>query len=319
MWVGMWMAVTAVAQDEPAEEIVVWGDLFARWDDTRWLVATEITTPLTFTLKKDENAEFATQEILVRSVIACSKDWKLGPKRYEVGCKLEDISLKAAVAERRVNEADVARAQSVLDEIDVKLTGALLQLQVADDGRVTALSLDGIDTSTSRERTIQETMRQILSRQVVGFNLKLRKYNQLNEGKWQEYNSSIMSMPMPDGTPSGSNLVVHYLNRFRGELIVQSIGKGVSAVPLVPPRNYELELIGVSRFDPNEGFMLERVWALTGKESAGSFLTHGGDYFSAGRILMLGETDRPDLGTTQVVNGKNQSVANLPAWVSIEG
>lgn len=313
-----WLSVGALAQEEPIEEIVVWGDLFARWDDTRWLIATEIATPLGFQLMKDENSEFATQEILVRSVVTCNKDWKLGAKRYEVSCKLEDIALLAAVAETRVSEKDIARAQGVLDEIDQKLTGAALQLQVADDGRVTNLDLEGLQTDNARERSIQEALRQILARQVVGFNLKLRKFNQLNEGKWQEYNSTIMSMPLPDGAAAGNSLLVHYLNRFRGELIVQSIGKGVVQVPTVPARNYSLELIGVSRFDPAEGFMLERVWALTGKESAGSFLSHGGDYFTAGRIAMLGEKDHPDLGPTQVVNGRNQSVPNLPAWRSIE-
>lgn len=317
MWVAAWLSIAAVAQEEPIEEIVVWGDLFARWDNTRWLVQTEIATPLTFILTKDQNLSFATQEILVRSVIACAKDWKLGPRRYEVSCKIEDLSVLAAVAEERVNEKDVARAQAVLDEIDKKMTGAALQLQVADDGRVTALSLEGVDASNVRERTLEETMRQILSRQVVGFNLKLRKFNQLNEGKWQEYNSTIMSMPMPDGAAGGSNLLVHYLNKFKGELIVQSIGKGLVQIPSNPPWNYELELIGVSRFDPNEGFMLERVWALTGKETASSYFSHG-NYFTAGRIRMLGETERPDIGPTQVVNGRDQSIPNIPAWKSIE-
>ena len=34
-------------------------------------------------------------------------------------------------------------------------------------------------------------------RDVVGFDLKLRKFNQLNEGKWQEYNTKLMSIPLP--------------------------------------------------------------------------------------------------------------------------
>lgn len=322
----------AADEDAPAEEIVVWGDLFARWDDTRWMVTTEIGIPYALTLSRDENVEFKTREIQLRTVIACSKEWKLGGHRYEVDCEIEDFAIQASIAEDRVKADDIARAQSVLDEIDAKLSGAKLQLQVADDGRVTNMALEGVPKNNRRQSEMHETLRQILSRVVVGFNLKLRKFNQLNEGKWQEYNSTLMSMPMPPdvGSGQGSSLVVHYLNPFQGQIVVQSIGKGLVQIPspkeasaslsgegAAPTINFTIDLIGVSIFDKEEGFMLERVWSIEGQNTASSFFSIG-NYINNGRIWVLGTQDKPDCGPTRVVNGRRQVVPELPKWEPIE-
>ncbi|HHO54662.1 MAG TPA: hypothetical protein ENK18_28245 [Deltaproteobacteria bacterium] len=305
------------------EEIVVWGDLFARWDDTRWMIATEVAMPFRLTLSKDENLEFQTQQFQIRAIFACSKDWRLNKRKYEVGCEIQDFGIKAAIAEDRIVAADIERAQAVLDEIDAKLHGALVQLHVADDGRVLDLDLEGLANSNRRQSRGNETLRQLMSRLVVGFNLKLQRYNQLHQGKWVEYNSTLMTMPLPPGVAGnlGSNMLVHYLNRFQGQVIVQSIGKGMTTVGLdraYGPTNYETDLIGVSLFDQADGFMTERVWALEGKSTASAQFDNAGTYFHAGKIYLIGDQDRPTCGHTEVVNGRKQHLPNLPEWVPIE-
>lgn len=309
------------SEEDVAEEIVVWGDLFARWDDTRWFIATELGLPFPFAFAKDENLSFGSREFQIRTILRCNKDWKLGRRRYEVGCVIEDFAMQAAIDERRVKEGDITKAQAVLDEIDAKLSGAAVQLQVADDGRVTNIDLEGVTADNSREQVIAETLRQVMGRIVFGFDLKLQKYNQLHEGKWPEYNSKLMTFPLPPevgGAPS-SSLIVHYLNRYKGHILVQSIGKGVVQLPLDDTFNptWTTDLIGVSLFDPDQGFMLERVWALSGESSASAMFDQGA-YFHAGRITMLGAEDKPDLGPTRVVNGRRQHTPELPAWEPIE-
>jgi hypothetical protein len=312
---------TAADAEAPSEEIVVWGDLFARWDDTRWMVTTEMGVPYRFTFTKDENAEFRSREFQIRTIVRCNKEWKLGNHKYEVDCAIEDFGMQASIAEDRVKPADIERAQAVLDEIDAKLTGAALELHVADDGRVTDLALNGVPMDNRRQSDMQETLRQVMSRIIVGFNLKLQKYNQLHEGKWTEYNSTIMTIPLPAGVTGGggSNVLVHYLNHYRGQVVVQSIGKGMVQVPFDNgfEANFTTDLIGVSLFDENEGFMTERVWALNGQSTASSFFDQG-TYFHAGRIWMLGSEDKPDCGPTRVVNGRNGTTPDLPAWEPIE-
>ncbi|MCB9687078.1 MAG: hypothetical protein H6738_16920 [Alphaproteobacteria bacterium] len=311
------LAAPALAQDDIAEEIVVWGDLFARWDDTRWLVKTEVGMPFELVFAADMNKELQVREFQVAAVLHCSKDWKLSGKKYEVGCALEDVALQAAVSERNVSEADVERAQGILDEIDRKLTGAILQLQVADDGRVTDLDLEGITTHNRRQNVMQETLRQVVSRMVVGFHMKMQKFNQLHEGKWYEFNSTLMSIPLPPGVPgsSGSSMMVHQLDRYKGHVLVQSVGKGTTEVS---GNLFTLAFTGVSIYDDREGFMSERVWALEGTPNASTLFNAAASYFHAGRIAMLGPDDHPDLGPTRPVNGRSQHSPLLPAWQSIE-
>ncbi len=315
-WVAMVaLSAAAMAQDDAPDEIVVWGDLFARWDETRWSIATELGVPLPMLFTRDQNLEFQTMGFQVRAVVGCSKEWKLGRKRYEVDCAIEDIAIQASIAQDRIREKDIERAQLVLDEIDAKLTGAAIQLKVADDGRVTGIDLEGVTKTNRRESEMHETLRQVLSRLVVGFNLKLRKWNQLHEGKWTEYNSSVLHLPALGGmSPNGSNMLVHYLNKYRGHLLVQSIGKGVSSLNGI---NYTTELIGVSIFDGEDGFMTERVWAVDGQSTA-SALFQNQSYFHAGKITMLGERDRPDVGPTRPVSAPKNEWPGLPKWEPIE-
>ncbi len=316
-WLPLLASPAVHAQaDDAAEEVVVWGDLFARWDETRWMITTEVGVPYTIELTRDQNQEFETSLFQIRAIFACEKGFKMGRKKYEVSCKVEDFGMISVIAERRVREADVERAQAVLDEIDAKLTGAAMQLQVASDGRVLNVDLEGLPKQNRRQSRAQETLRQIMSRLIAGYNLKMQKYNQLHEGKWVEYNSTIMAMPLPPEVPGsmGSNMLVHYLNRYKGHVVVQSIGKGMTEVKGV---NFETDLIGVSIFDDEQGFMTERVWALTGESTASAFFQTQ-LYFHAGRVNMLGESDRPSVGDTTIVNGPGQKFEGLDAWVPIE-
>lgn len=303
---------TDIDDEEIAEEIVVWGDLFARWDRTRWMITTELGLPVPLVLARDENEEFQAQRLQIRAIFACDKDWKLSKRKYEVSCDIEDFGMKAMMNQRRMKPDRLEKAQRVLDEIDAKLTGAAVQLQVADDGRVLNIDLEGLPRRNRRMSAANETLRMVMGRLIAGYNLKMQKYNQLHEGKWVEYNSTIMSLPNQGNL--GSNMLVHYLNRFRGHVVVQSIGKGTTQAA---DAMYELDLIGVSIFDDKEGFMTERVWAVNGKSTASTFFQDR-EYFHAGRVLMLGEKDRPSCGTSAIVNGPKQSYPGLEKWVSIE-
>ena len=324
--------VVVYEEDELFEEITVYGDLFARWDDTRWFVETELALPLPFTLKKDQNFEIRATAMQVRAVIRCNKTAQLRKKRWEVDCELEDIGMQVVPWRNDRSQKKLNDGLLVLQEVDAKLTGAALQLQVADDGRVTNVDLEGVPKTNRRVASMHETLRQVMSRVIVGFDMKLRKFNQLHEGKWVEYNTALMSMPVPPPLTGvgGSSMVVHYLNKYQGQVLVQSIGKGGVNIPLPTDvqtstrrsaeerqLNFITELIGVSIFDAEEGYMTERVWSLTGKGTASSFF-NAGTYNHAGRIRMLGEKDAPSVGPTRLVSGPTETVRNLERWTPIE-
>src|SRR5688572_5270208 len=76
--------------DGTAEEVVVWGDLFARWDNTRWLIATELAMPYALPFAKNLNEAFPCPGFQIRTILACSKTWKLNNRHWEVDCVIED-------------------------------------------------------------------------------------------------------------------------------------------------------------------------------------------------------------------------------------
>jgi hypothetical protein len=306
-----WSGV-AWAGDDGREDFTVWGDLFARWDHTRWFVSADFLLPDFIELRRDENLSFDTREFVITMVYGCTKFAELSKQRMEVECKVEDFGMRANIDDWEISQNKIEKAQVILDEIDAKLTGAAMSLQVADDGRVMDIGLDGVPQDNRRVSDIQETLRQLLMRTIVGFHLRMQKYNQLDEGKWLEYNSTIMNMP---GT-TGSNEIVHQLNRYRGHVIVQSVGKGLTTFG--GNYGFTTEFSGVALFDDVNGFMTERVWTLFGNSIASSGIIGQKSFFHSGRVTMLGSADQPDCGATEVVNGRAQKYAFLPDWTPHE-
>jgi hypothetical protein len=304
--------VHAVRADE---EVVVYGDLFARWSDTRWFIETEVRLPTWAFWAANLNYEMRVAAYQVRSVLACEKDWKLARRRYEVMCRIEDIGIQAVTLERNFKHA-----QSILDEMAGKLRGAAVQLQVRDNGRVTNIGLEDMpEPRNRRERQIEESLRMVLSRLVIGFDMKLRRTNFLESGQWVENRSSLLSMPSVTLTPS-SGLVVHQLNGFDGHIVVQTKGEG----QILGDENvsYIVQLNGVSIYDEREGFMTERVWSLVGERTAESYMTFGtmlGNYSHCGWLRMLGADEKVDVGPTRELKFPGMDdKADLAPWVPIE-
>ena len=219
--------------DDFSDVVLVWPDKFARWKDTRWLVATELVLPMGLNLTARNNRAFNTYAFQVRAIVSCDQDYKLGKKKIEVGCTIEDIALRASTMRRQKRAIDRERVQQVLDEIDADMTGSVVQLQVNDRGSVTDIDLEGIDTRNSRERHRLETLRQISARLFYPFHMKLPKSG-VKEGNWPEFDSELMSMPSIDGV-RGNSVMVHWMNFYKGYLLVQDVGEGVVSVTAPPP------------------------------------------------------------------------------------
>ena len=113
---------TALEDDDIDYSITVYDDMFARWDGTRWFVATEVTVPDPVVFQARNNWEFRSTKYQVRTIIACEKDWRRSRRRFEVDCTIEDFGMQS-IAQDRDNPA---RVQQILDEIDTALSGSCL-------------------------------------------------------------------------------------------------------------------------------------------------------------------------------------------------
>ncbi len=314
------LSLPAVAQEEGVdydEEIVVYGDLFARWDGTRWAMATELVVPHPIWLMADRNRSVRVKALQIHSVLACEKDWKLTRRRWQVHCTMEDMGIQAVpVAEDRKYE----HTQAILDEIDAKLTGASLQLQAKDNGRVVNVQLEGVEADNRRERNSAETLRMILSRLIAGWDMKLRRGNFLGEGQWVEYDNQLLAMPSHMRSLAGG-IVVHQLHKYKGHRVVQTVGEGHLLDDL--NYSYKVDLQGVSVYDYDEGYMTERVWYVYGERTAAGFYAAGTaslDYWHAGRLLMLEPDQEFDVGPTRALAppGWAYDGWNMPQWRNIE-
>lgn len=354
------------APQDADEEVIVYGDDFARWDDTRWLVQSELILPMGATFASDTNKTFLSHAFQVRAIVACEKDAKLSKKKWEVSCEIEDIGILASSYRRWKRERDRELVQSVLDEVDAKLTGLKVQMQVDIKGGITNFDLEGLRADNQRERLIQESLRQVVSRVMSGFHLRIPDHAQRG-GQFVEYNSELMDLPSLTSS-RGSTTLVHVVSMYKGDPLVQTVGEGTVAVNLPGSSadpfstssltddtvdlggggggigavagveaggpadgiarsesdielTYAMSATGVALFEKDDGIMVERVWACHGVPTAGSgggSVFTGAPFRNVGRIRMLGEADKPDVGPTMQVALPGQEIAGLPAWVDIE-
>ncbi|MEQ1507776.1 MAG: hypothetical protein ABMB14_36445 [Myxococcota bacterium] len=327
----MWFVQAALASDAPAaEEIVVWGDRFQRWE-RRWYVQTELHLPETLTMLGWENRELELTAVQVRAVLSCDKDFPQGPNQWEVHCDIEDIGL--VVMPRLASDAD----EQTVRELDATLTEAVVQLQVSADGGVPDIDLEGVAAVDERSRLRAERLRQLMARVMLPFHLDIPE--PIHDGKqWPDYHDRLMSMPSDTGS-TGGTATVHVLSALNPDwFVIQTIGRstvsalggveGVSRernltnglwdVVTYPVDRFELDQHGVAMVEQATGIMTERVWVVSGTRTSSS--PHALDqtaYYHAGRLQMLGETDHPDVGPTVVASRPDGRDPSRPAWVPL--
>jgi hypothetical protein len=224
----MLVALALGAHAAEPEEIIVYGDPFARWRGTRWLVETDLLEPLGTTFAMDENKAFATHLFQLRAVLACDLEGEATKKRAEVGCAIEDIAILPTSLRDYKLASERDRVDEVLQAMDAKLTGMTVQLQVDAAGGVTNFDLEGVDADNLRERSAQETMRQVVARAVSGFHLRVPEQYR-GGGEWAEYRSALMDMSSLVGS-RGNSTLVHRLSLIDGHPILQTAGEGATAI-----------------------------------------------------------------------------------------
>jgi len=231
----MWALLLGLSfgQGTVDEEVVVYEDAFARWNDTRWYVEGEVLMPVPLVLGVDRKHALRTAGTQVRMVLNCNFD-HAGKKRAEVDCAIEDISWKALA----VSGAPGPRRQALLDAnlqaLDQATSAATLQLQVRSDGRVTNVDLEGIEARNTQDRLLQEGIRQVLAQAVGGFHLHLRDPGSLPEVV-RERNAKLMQMPSPTAS-RGSSMLTHSVARHPdGYDVLTTEGSGMVATRLPNP------------------------------------------------------------------------------------
>lgn len=213
VWTALTMAaLTAVTPAEATEagsraadaplEVIVVADPYARWRDTRWRVDIQVGLPIPAALYAEKNGELPFHAYDLSAVIHCDLAAKLGPKRQEVMCDVEDGSVAVTPWGRTLPR----HAEEVLAETDERLDRLMFRLQVTEDGKVTNIGLAGEPEKNRRTSIQYENLRQMVSRAFVGFHLEAPK--QIAAGEvFYEKHSRLFSLPsfrwMPVGWSGG--------------------------------------------------------------------------------------------------------------------
>lgn len=293
---------------DASEEIVVWGDRLLRWE-RRWYVQTEVAFPSGLALFAERNLEVVLAAVQVRVVLSCDRDFPMGPLLEEVHCDIEDVGI-IGLPRGHVTDAD-----RVLAEIDATLTGANVQMQVTPAGAVPYLDLEGVPARNERTRERQEQMRQLMSRALLPFHLKLPGTVQ-SGATWRETASRLMSMPSGTGS-IGNSVVSHRMDLLGDRFIVQSVGTGMLS-PNGGVDYFDTWLDGVAVVDRDTGILSERVWAVRGEPTPSSpCAMSGATYHHIGRLRMLGAREHPDVGGTWAARFDDRGDPSAPAWTPL--
>lgn len=338
----IWLAGAAFAGDA-VEEILVWADRFARWKH-RWYVETEVILPTPFAVSAIANGEIRVSGFQIRAVLDCDVDFVLGPNAREVTCALEDVGLVLRPIVYSASD------DQIVAELDATLTRAAVQLQVREDGSVPNVDLEGVSGASQRESVRREQLRQMISRAVLPFHLKLEDTVRLGSS-WYDYESPLFWMVTQSqavdyrgtrggraaGTASlGASTVASFLDVLdEKHLVIQSVGKAtmVGNPPVVgqlsqdlegkwtesmpPTDQFALELTSVGIVDRDSGILTERVWVVKGGMTASSPNTlSGGTWFYAGRLRMLAQDEHPNVGESWVARSGSRDDPR-PEWVDL--
>ena len=84
---------------------------------------------------------------------------------------------------------------SLLQELDEVLTGAGLQLQVGDNGRLRNVDLEGVRRPNRRLSERTENLRLVLARMVAGLDLHLPRPRKTEGDFWVQYRDVVLFSP----------------------------------------------------------------------------------------------------------------------------
>ncbi len=313
------VALPARAMVPVAEGLIwKWGEGVER----TWVIENEVQLPAYIWVMAEFNKEARLLAFATRMVVTCKEGRPYSKRATEVDCRIDDFAMKGAAV-----EGDRGLLLPILDEVDTRLTGATLQVILRHDGRVTNIALHGTPKSNRRVNLMQETMRLILSRAIVGFDLHLPKNGAAPDGVWAEFGGMLMSAPTDRGS-QGSAETAHLVERVDGDLaVIESAGRGM----IVPAEDgsvhrnfFDTRLEAVAVFDLKQGMLRERVWSAFGTPTASSTITVGGagiQYLQSGKIRALDPgAPRPDLGPNIEVLPPDPSVDSaIHSWAPLSG
>ncbi|MFT4626562.1 MAG: hypothetical protein ACI8PZ_005239 [Myxococcota bacterium] len=324
------LAALALAQapDQVAEEVVVYGDPLAPWDQTRWWVAAESLTDSGALRLTTPGGSFRAPAWQVSALLFCQV---LEHRRSGglVECTPEAVAVRAVSVDSWQRPEDRRRVDGGLSDLRREMLGARIHLRVRDHGSVHLVqNEDGAGASAAL----------VLERAINAFHLDLPEYGWFDGQRWEALSEPLLDLSEA-GEGFGLERVVHSAHSFRGHTVIQTLGEAnketvvgvrrpTSSGPSIPLTHAErfmpewrahfeevtvpsqLRLEAAAVFDRERGFMTERVWSMVG---TGSYPVR-----RIGRLELLDADTVVDLGPSGQVAPPGVVRPGLLPWVSLD-
>ncbi|MEZ4320617.1 MAG: hypothetical protein R3F61_24255 [Myxococcota bacterium] len=324
-------------EQEVAEEVIVYADPLGPWDGTRWWVAAESISGADVLELVAKDGSFRAPAWQVSAVIAC----EIVERRKRGGlveCVPEDVALRVVTPSSWQREEDRAIVAGGLADLVREMEQSSVRLRVRDHGDVVIV----------RDQPDGEFSSRVLERAFDAFHLDLPDEGWVDGSQWVATEEPLLDMLTPDRS-FGLEQVVHYGNRFRDQLLIQTIGGAKKSLvtgeiqqdahhdpranaktpveirmtaewrPLEPgewrppielTRTATLRLDATAILDAELGFVTERVWVVQGNDAFR--LTR------SGRLRLLGDDEQIDLGITGQVAPPHTIRPGLPRWTPVD-
>lgn len=330
----LFLFLPALAAPDPAiaEEVVVYADPLAPWDDTRWLVKLETMSTEERLSIQGENGQVGSWLWQTRAVLHC----EVLERRKQgglVACSPERVALAVVTTDQWQRKSDREVVDQVVDDVRKTMLQGQVRLRVRDHGAAHVLHNPAQlgDTSIGTH---------LLQRVFDGFQLDLPEEGFRDGVQWVSDDEPLLRLRA--GLESfGAEEVVHTGSAYRGTQLIQTLGRARKStvvghtgrkgaqptregrfrasydanqemkIPLpeeiLIQRTLQLEAVAI--LDRELGYVTERVWTVSG---SGIVLER------MGRLQLLGDTDQPDLGFSGQVSPPGDPRPHLPAWQPLE-
>lgn len=288
------VAAPALAQSGPP--------MLPNWSEpVRYRAEVGISTPdgSRYLGRQNLDARAATHELVVE--MSCSG--QPAGKGWRVDCKLDEV-LMGGVA----YASDQAELEKIQAEYVEMLKGATVQLQIAKDGRISGLDLEGAERVDERMAIILEHQRLLLRRAFAPLDLGLPKKGE-RDSEWKQKGVPLLFELMSAYGTAGGSKLVHTLEGSEGGVsTITSFGRAnvASGIDLEVGAGQIVNMIGsgTARWDDEAQQILWREVSVTGELTAESVQLGDTNVYGmiawAGRIepdgKVQGEAGPQDIG-----------------------
>ncbi len=248
------------------------------WADTesrQYSMTAEVRLPQGLQLLAEQNHMTRISEFRIDVVTTCALDG-VPAKTFRLNCSIDDLRLLA-----RAIPGDEKMLAPIVGSWDERMSAGTVQLELAPDGKVRSIDLEGLSKDNDRQRAIQETARLLLVRAFAAFDLNLpKKGDDKGKGTWKQKSSMAMQLPTTQGN-MGSISVQHQL----ADGAITTTGRGVMGAGEMiqvgaetrPANMYDLEWHGEASFDTAAGTLTRHIYTVYGKATPSSLVAENGE------------------------------------------